>query len=197
MGHAAEADFLELAAGKLNPQQAFMKGKLKLKGNMAIAMKLNAVLDAARKAGVSIPSASTGAAAASAPAAPAAAAAKPAAKPAAAAGGTKTAPVFEAIRFAIEEDGASLVKKVGGVIQFNITGAGAPVSYALDLKNGKGSLANGEAKSPDLTLTVSDDDFFAMSTGSLNPQQAFMKGKLKIKGCVPRWLHRTGDASDC
>lgn len=36
----------------------------------------------------------------------------------------------------------------------------------------------------DVQLTVSDDDFVAMATGQLNSQQAFFKGKLKIKGNV-------------
>ena len=34
--------------GKLNPQQAFMKGKLKIKGNMGLAMKLGKVMEAAK-----------------------------------------------------------------------------------------------------------------------------------------------------
>jgi len=34
---------------KLTPQQAFMKGKLKIKGKMGLAMKLKLVLDATRK----------------------------------------------------------------------------------------------------------------------------------------------------
>ena len=38
-----------LLTKKLTPQQAFMKRKLKLKGNMGLAMKLNALLAATRK----------------------------------------------------------------------------------------------------------------------------------------------------
>ncbi|CAB9509030.1 whole genome shotgun sequence [Seminavis robusta] len=38
-----------LLAKKITPQQAFMKGKLKIKGNMGLAMKLQLVLDATRK----------------------------------------------------------------------------------------------------------------------------------------------------
>ena len=41
-------DMVDLASGKLNPQQAFMKGKLKIKGNMGLAMKLGTVIDSAR-----------------------------------------------------------------------------------------------------------------------------------------------------
>ncbi len=39
----------DLLEKKISPQQAFMKGKLKIKGKMALAMKLSLVLDATRK----------------------------------------------------------------------------------------------------------------------------------------------------
>ncbi|KAG9127875.1 hypothetical protein FRC07_008143 [Ceratobasidium sp. 392] len=40
--------FAELASGKLNGQKAFMTGKLKTKGNMMLATKLEAVLKLAK-----------------------------------------------------------------------------------------------------------------------------------------------------
>jgi putative sterol carrier protein len=39
----------ELLAKKLTPQQAFMKGKLKIRGNMGLAMKLQLILNGTRK----------------------------------------------------------------------------------------------------------------------------------------------------
>ena len=36
-----DADFMKLVSGKLKAQDAFMKGKMKVRGNMAKAMKFN------------------------------------------------------------------------------------------------------------------------------------------------------------
>lgn len=38
------SDFVALATGKLNPTSAFMTGKLKIKGDMGAAMKLQTIL---------------------------------------------------------------------------------------------------------------------------------------------------------
>ena len=40
----AEADFLDLASGKLNGQMAFLTGKLKVAGDMGLALKLGSFL---------------------------------------------------------------------------------------------------------------------------------------------------------
>jgi putative sterol carrier protein len=37
-------DFIEVFSGRANPQQAFMQGKLKVTGNMSLAMKLSLIL---------------------------------------------------------------------------------------------------------------------------------------------------------
>jgi putative sterol carrier protein len=41
---ATDADFLNIVNGKLNPQMAFMSGKLRIQGDMALAMKLQQIL---------------------------------------------------------------------------------------------------------------------------------------------------------
>ncbi len=41
---ATDADFLNIVNGKLNAQMAFMSGKLKIQGDMGLAMKLQQIL---------------------------------------------------------------------------------------------------------------------------------------------------------
>jgi putative sterol carrier protein len=44
----AKDDFEKMAAGQLDPTMAFMQGKLKVEGDMSIAMKLGPILQKAR-----------------------------------------------------------------------------------------------------------------------------------------------------
>lgn len=53
----------------------------------------------------------------------------------------------------------------------------------MDLKNAKVYEGAPEGK-PNTTLTISDEDFMLLAEGKLQPQAAFMKGKLKVTGNV-------------
>ncbi|KAF1776976.1 hypothetical protein PC129_g6371 [Phytophthora cactorum] len=161
----SEENFLKMMDNKLNPQQAFMKGLVKIKGNMGLAMKLNVVLAATRNY---MKKKNTGAM----PTATAAAAAAPAT------GGLNSQEIFRLLGEVVAKDGAAMAKKVKGIIQFDITGAG---KWNLDLKSATPALTEG-VKKADVTITVKDADFVAIAMGKLNAQQAFMKGKLKLKG---------------
>lgn len=40
----AMGDFIDIAKGRSNPQMAFMTGKLRIEGDMSVAMKLGSIL---------------------------------------------------------------------------------------------------------------------------------------------------------
>lgn len=158
----ADDDFASLYEGKSNAQQAFMKGKLKVKGNMSLAMKFNQVLTATRKQLEKTKKKKTAGAVAAAVSTSAA---------------PKAQVVFDQLAEVLPTKGAALVAKMKGVIQWDINGE----KWLLDLKNGTGSLSKGTGPA-DLTVTMADDVFFQVSQGKLSAQQAFMKGQIKIKG---------------
>merc|ERR1712195_452652 len=78
--------------------------------------------------------------------------------------------------------GADIVKQVGCVYAFEIREkkGGAPTTYTIDLKNGNGSITEGIK--PDSTFVMLDADFIKLAQGKLKAQDAFMQGKMKIRG---------------
>ncbi|MDR3416559.1 MAG: SCP2 sterol-binding domain-containing protein [Nevskia sp.] len=63
------------------------------------------------------------------------------------------------------------------VIQFNTS----QPHYAT-IKGGACTINAGSAPTPDVTLTMEDDDLVALMKGELNGMTAFMTGKLQLDG---------------
>lgn len=55
-------------------------------------------------------------------------------------------------------------------------------SCSVTLKDGKASVADGVAPSPNCTVTMAEGDFLDLTAGKLNGQVAFLTGKLKVAG---------------
>ncbi|XP_020250010.1 non-specific lipid-transfer protein-like 1 [Asparagus officinalis] len=99
----------------------------------------------------------------------------------------KSAALLEQMKLHLAtEEGKKLVDKVGLVYQLNIApkklGVGEEI-FVVDLKEGRVSKGPYEGK-PDATFSFKDDDFLAVASGKMNPQMAFIRGAMKIKGSL-------------
>jgi len=163
---SAEEDFIQLMTGKAKAQALFMKGKLKIKGKMALAMKLEELMKAPKSTASSTSASSV----------------KKEEKEETTTTTShefKATKTFEQLKSALDP---SLVQKVKGIYQFDIKGAGGKTqSWLVDLKNGSGSIKTGTGPN-DCLLSLSDDDFVDLFSGKLKAQSAYMQGRLKIKG---------------
>jgi hypothetical protein len=74
-----------------------------------------------------------------------------------------------------------VVQKIGAIYQFNISGPGGG-SWSVDCTQPGGKVAAGTSAAAKCTVVATEADFLAIVNGKLNPQMAFMSGKLKIAG---------------
>ena len=85
----------------------------------------------------------------------------------------------EDLKSALERNPAE-AKKIGGVYQLNITGAG---SWGIDLSKDAPTVTEGTIPNPGVTIDIAESDF---QTLYANPQaegmKLFFSGKLKVKG---------------
>jgi 3-hydroxyacyl-CoA dehydrogenase/3a,7a,12a-trihydroxy-5b-cholest-24-enoyl-CoA hydratase len=84
-------------------------------------------------------------------------------------------------------EGKELIKKVAGIFQIDVLdkkGGKVVKQWTIDLKNGQGAIAEGPNAQNNALFSVSDEDFFQICNGKLNPQMAFIQGKMKIKGSM-------------
>jgi putative sterol carrier protein len=70
---------------------------------------------------------------------------------------------------------------VDAVIQFFLTGDQA-ADYYVTIADDTCKVDEGKHESPAASLTVDSSDYLDMVFGKLNPQLAFMQGKLKLSG---------------
>jgi len=73
---------------------------------------------------------------------------------------------------------SAMIAGMNCVYQFKVGDS----AYNVTLKDEKASVAEGEAPSPNCTVTVAEGDFLDMVSGKLNGQMAFLTGKLKVAG---------------
>lgn len=91
---------------------------------------------------------------------------------------------FEKMVPMLPTHGAGIVKKVGCVYHFEISAKKGDKAECItvDLKNGNGKITFAKEGTPDCTFVMLDEDFMKLVNRKLKPQEAFMQGKMKIKG---------------
>lgn len=74
-----------------------------------------------------------------------------------------------------------VVAKINSIYQFNISGPNGG-QWSVDCTQPGGLVSAGTSAGAKCTVNATDADFLAIVNGKLNPQMAFMSGKLKIQG---------------
>jgi len=68
------------------------------------------------------------------------------------------------------------------IVQFEIAG---DKEFYLQIKGGKDlSITAGRHEKPDITISSDKDTMAGINAGKVNPTQAFMQGKIKVKGAM-------------
>lgn len=197
----ADDAFVLVCLGQLNPQIAFLQGKMKIRGSMAKATKFTPDLFPAISAemlALDTPQAveqflksleqSKAAGAKSSENELSPEASK-----------LKSAQLFPFMKEHLKSPaGAALVKQVGCVYRVDIipTTGGNPSTLYINLKQMPPTvreLPNSSTEPFDCCFILKDDVFFRLATGKMNPQMAFLQGKMKIKGSTQAAMKFTKD----
>uniref|UniRef100_A0A7E4W7G9 Sterol carrier protein 2 n=1 Tax=Panagrellus redivivus TaxID=6233 RepID=A0A7E4W7G9_PANRE len=108
------------------------------------------------------------------------------AKPAAPVGGVtlKSDAIFAEIKERAEKE-KDLVKNTKASFRFNVTNGTHSKSWTINLHKDPPFIGQSDEK-VDVEITLKDDDFLALAAGKLKPDQAFMQGKMKLKGNIAK-----------
>ena len=74
-----------------------------------------------------------------------------------------------------------VAKGVNAVVEFQLSGDGGG-TWTLDCTKSEGPITEGSTGNAKITVMMTTTDFVEMLGGKLNPQKAFLTGKLKVKG---------------
>ena len=74
-----------------------------------------------------------------------------------------------------------LIDDVGGVFQFDVAGDEGG-TWVVDLRDAPGGVTTGPRDDADCVISVRQDDFVGIMSGAVDPQMAFMMGKIRLKG---------------
>uniref|UniRef100_W5LF00 Stomatin (EPB72)-like 1 n=1 Tax=Astyanax mexicanus TaxID=7994 RepID=W5LF00_ASTMX len=96
-------------------------------------------------------------------------------------GSSKAEELLAAVSLVLSED---LVRQVGACFQFHISNSSGQTSsyYYVDLTQNGGACGVGEARQPDVSLSMSEQDLMALFQGSLQPFSAYSSGRLRVQG---------------
>jgi 3-hydroxyacyl-CoA dehydrogenase/3a,7a,12a-trihydroxy-5b-cholest-24-enoyl-CoA hydratase len=167
----SDPDFMAMATGQADAMKLFSTGKLKISGDVMASQKLGflkkltpemVLAETRRRTAGRATIGETTTAAGGAPAAY-----------------TPTvADAFEVFAEVLKQN-PDIPAKVGVVFMFKVGGT----PYILDLKNGGGSVKQGEGAA-ECTLELAESDFLDLTQGKADPMKLFTTGKLKISGNV-------------